>query len=103
MAVPYSTYKFQGHLQVKLHLTQDSQHLQTQLWDPSPSPLALGLPFWAPSLTNYSEVKHLGYKFLFFHLDGMVDVTLANVLENELHPTNRTCEVYDGKHVSKYI
>lgn len=81
MVVPYSAHKLQGQLQVKLHLAQDTQHLQNQLWDPSPSPLALGLPFWAPSLVNYIKVKHFGYKFSFLHLDDMVGATLANVLK----------------------
>lgn len=80
MAVPYSAHKLQGQCQVKLRLAQDALHLQTQQWDPSPSPLALGLPFWAPSPANYIKVKRLGYKFSFFH-GGTVDATLANVLE----------------------
>lgn len=81
MAVPYSAHKLQGQLQVKLHLAQEAQHLQTQLWDPSPSPLALGLPFWAPSLANNIKVKCLGYKFSFLHLDGMVHATMENALK----------------------
>lgn len=81
MAVPYSAHKLQGQLQVKLHLARDAQHLQTQLWDPSPSPLALSLPFWAPSLANDTEVKYLAYKFSFLHLDGMAHATLENALK----------------------